>query len=434
MEMENTFKSWRSLVARFGSPLYVYDLDVVDQRVAELKEALPKNARLFYSFKANPLPAIVKAVGRAGCCFEVCSENELKVACNSGLSSENILYSGPGKTDAEIRTALAAGVNTFSVESWTDLARVENAARKADQHVRLLLRVNPVTPLQGGLAMSGAPTQFGFEETVLVDGAKQLSQLSSNVELLGYHIYYGTQLDSEDTIVEAFAAGIDCVERLTTKLGFTPQVIDLGGGFPWPFANQNENLSLHNLRPRLEQLLAQRQYSATAEVWFESGRYLAASSGTLIATILDIKEGKNGTRFVVLDAGINHLGGMSGLGRIPRGYLFMYDISSDVKDSVPVEASNPERTLVVGPLCSPLDCLTRNTDLPSSVKIDDMVAIPNVGAYGLTASLVAFLTRPTPVEVALRDGNAVELYTLRTGHEGMTLPVNRLEIEEVGGK
>ncbi|MFZ1026926.1 MAG: hypothetical protein WAN66_11970 [Limnoraphis robusta] len=416
MEKQQIVQNWNTLVSRFGSPLYVYDLDSVDRQVKTLQQALPTDAKIFYSLKANPLPAIVNAVRQAGCCLEVCSENELLVAQNSGISLDHILYSGPGKTDGEIRRAMETGVTAFSAESWTDVLRIDNAARSTQKSVRLLLRVNPITPLKSGLAMSGTATQFGFEETVLTEGKEQLKNLSSSVELVGYHIYYGTQLDNEDTIVEAVTAAIDCVERLTVELGFTPKVIDLGGGFPWPFANLNSSVSLDTLKPRLEEILAKRHHSLSAEVWFESGRYLAASSGTLIATVLDIKPGKDESRFVVLDAGINHLGGMSGLGRIPRGYVFMHNLSAE-NETTSTEVSSEQRTFVVGPLCSPLDCLARNSNLPSSLRIGDIVAIPNVGAYGLTASLVAFLTRPAPVEVALRNGNPVECYALRTGHE-----------------
>jgi diaminopimelate decarboxylase len=419
--MQDIFGNWRSLVEEFGSPLYVYDLDIVEQRIQELKQVLPANSKLFYSLKANPLPAIAKAAATAGANLEVSSVNELKVACSLNFPTEKILYTGPGKTNAEIQTAIEAGVNTFSVESWADLACIENNAQRSEQKIRLLLRVNPITPLQGGLAMSGAPTQFGFEESVLLNGSEKLNQLSSWVELVGYHIYYGTQLDSEDTIVDAVSIAIDCVERLTSKLGFTPQILDLGGGFPWPFANQNQTVSLCNMRDRLEKVLSERQHSAAAEIWFESGRYLTASSGTLIATVLDIKEAKNNSRFVVLDTGINHLGGMSGLRRIPRGYVFIHNISAE-KDAIETDTFKYERVSVVGPLCSPLDCLTPNTDISFSVNIGDIVAIPNVGAYGLTASLVAFLSRPAPMEIALRSGKVVELYTLRTGHERITIP------------
>ncbi|NEO41269.1 MAG: type III PLP-dependent enzyme [Moorea sp. SIOASIH] len=425
LTLQQAFNNWHSLVARFGSPIYVYDLDIVEERVTELKQALPAQAKLFYSLKANPLPAIVKAVTSVGCSLEVCSENELRVACNSDIPVEQILYSGPGKTDREIRESIELGVINFSVESWIDLARLENAAQKAKKKIRLLLRVNPLEPLQGGLAMSGAPTQFGFEESVLLKGAERLNQLSSYVELLGYHIYYGTQLGSEDNLIEAFSAAINCIERLTLQLGFKPQVIDLGGGFPWSFANENSKVKMNNLRPRLEQLLAQRKHSADAEVWFESGRYISASSGTIIATVIDIKEGKNDSQFVVLDTGINHLGGMSGLGRIPRGYVFMHNLSAR-EDSPEVNYFKHKRTLVVGPLCSPLDCLARNTTLLNSLRVGDIIAIPNVGAYGLTASLVGFLSRPAPLEIALRGGNPVELYSLRTGHEFLKLQESKL--------
>ena len=100
---QKAFENWRSLVARFGSPLYVYDLDTVEHQVRELKQALPTNAKVFYSLKANPLPAIVKTVQTAGCCLEVCSNHELSVAYNSGISIESTLQRHPAVVNAAVK-------------------------------------------------------------------------------------------------------------------------------------------------------------------------------------------------------------------------------------------------------------------------------------------------------------------------------------------
>src|SRR5262249_53430277 len=129
--------------------------------------------------------------------------------------------------------------------------------------------------------------------------------------------------------------------------------------------------------------LAQNGFVHSTKLWFESGRYICASSGTLIATVLDVKESKGGKKYVVLDTGINHLGGMSGLGRIPRPFISVVPLNGD-------GAGEIENFDVVGPLCSPLDSLARNLKLPR-LKPGDLVAIPNVGAYGLSASLIGFL-------------------------------------------
>jgi diaminopimelate decarboxylase len=125
---------------------------------------------------------------------------------------------------------------------------------------------------------------------------------------------------------------------------------------------------------------------------------------------LEIKQSKNESRFVILDAGINHLGGMTGLGRIPRDYTSISSkqnrrVASDQIDEL-------QEVTVVGPLCSPLDCMARKAQLPLDLQPGDLIMVPNVGAYGLTASLVAFLTKPPPIEISLKNGHVIAVEQL----------------------
>jgi diaminopimelate decarboxylase len=183
-------------------------------------------------------------------------------------------------------------------------------------------------------------------------------------------------------------------------------VLDLGGGFGAPFAKAGEAVDLTALRPLLTELLdtelpGWREQSP--QVVFESGRYLVGTAGTLLTAVLDVKRSQ-GKDIVVLESGINHLGGMSGMRRLPP-------LSPSL-----VQAAGPNEgplldAVVVGPLCTPLDTWTRNVKLPP-LRPGDLVAVPNVGAYGLYASLVAFLGHPLPVEAVVdsdRPGTEPEI-------------------------
>ncbi|MBK8035518.1 MAG: hypothetical protein IPK22_00045 [Verrucomicrobiaceae bacterium] len=152
----------------------------------------------------------------------------------------------------------------------------------------------------------------------------------------------------------------------------------------------------------MEGLADARQGSAC----FESGRYLCASSGTLLTTVLDVKKAGMKT-FIVLDTGIHHLGGMSGLGRIPRAALTLINLTAKREGEIVAD--------VVGPLCSPLDSLARGQKM-SPVEVGDVLAVPNVGAYGLTASLLGFLSHTTPEEVAYRGHEVVEKWVFQCWH------------------
>lgn len=404
--IDRTFAA--DLTGRFGSPLYVYDLDVVTRQARHLLAALPKGAKVYYSFKANPLPAIAEAARQAGCCGEISSLGELAAAQAAGFAPAQLLFGGPGKTDGEIKAVLAADITRFSSESLTDLRRIHAGARQHGIRAQVLLRVNPAQSPHAKLAMTGVESQFGFEEEVLLRQAGDIKKLTDHIELVGIHVYFGTQIGL-DTLPTTTRTALETAERVSKSLGFQCRVVDAGGGFPWPYASTESGSDLAPLQSEYTALLAQSDFARSVELWFESGRYLSAASGTLVATVLDVKESKGGKKYCVLDTGINHLGGMSGLGRIPRPYVGITRLADGTSGEL-------ETLDVVGPLCSPLDSLGRNLKLPPLVP-GDLIAIPNVGAYGLSASLLGFLSHPAPREIVHRSGRDLAGYQLRSGHQ-----------------
>jgi diaminopimelate decarboxylase len=383
----------------------------LEDRIAELRRALPSGAQIYHSLKSNPLPALIEASVNAGCRPEICSIGELNVALDTDANPALFLYSGPGKSEAEIQYAIANGVRQFSIESWVDLARLCSIAQRyPDFRIRCLLRVNPKVHINAGLAMSGSITQFGFEEEHLIAGKEKLIELPNNVSVTGFHIYYGTQIPTEDALVASFTEGIACAERLCELLSFKASVLDLGGGFPWAYAKEEEPINFDAIGARLESILAARNRTRDAELWFESGRYITASCGVLVTKVLDIKPAKDDHSFIVMDSGINHLGGMSGLGRVVRPYMAVKCSDNQLDTFV-----DKTKRIIVGPLCSPLDRLATNSVI-DNVDIGDLLHIPNVGAYGLTASLIGFLSHPAPSEIVVRDNHVKAVYRLNTGH------------------
>jgi diaminopimelate decarboxylase len=395
----------RSLLRTYGSPLYTYDLDEADRRARALLDVLPPGAGLFYSLKANPLPALVRSLAAQGCGAEISSLGELAAVAAAGVDPARTLFGGPGKTREELQAALGAGIRLFSCESWTDVGRLDDVARGAGVRAQVLLRINPAAPPQARLAMTGVPSQFGFEEEALLAGGVPDIHACDPV---GVHVYYGTQIAVE-TLAATTESALDAAARVSRHLGFTCRIVDAGGGFPWPYASDDPGPDLAPARQAYAALAARHELARTSALWFESGRHLCAAAGTLLATVLDVKESK-GKTFVVLDTGINHLGGMSGLGRIARASIALVPLAGDDGERATVD--------VVGPLCSPLDSLARGIAAPR-LRIDDAVTIPNVGAYGLTASLIGFLGHPAPIEVAVRGDRVVAAERVRTGHEAL---------------
>ena len=405
------------LAEQFGTPSYVYDLDAAKRRAQELRAILPQQpgTRVLYSFKANPLPALAWEHLENGCAADLTSPGEIIAAQQAGFDLGNALYGGPGKTRQEVQNALAAGIRSFSAESWHDLEQITQAARDISVRVRCLLRINPAQPPQAKLAMSGVASQFGFEEEAFAEeDRRKLRELDDVVEVEGVHVYAGTQIADAEALADCFQNALTTAENVASKLNLELRIVNLGGGFPWPYAKCGES-DLTQLKPLLAQLRGSCRAAKDAQWWFESGRFLSASSGTLLTRVVDVKVSKNDRMYIIVDTGIHHLGGMSGLGRIPR---FSIDV-------LPLTNRDGEVTAdLVGQLCTPLDCLGRNLKLPN-LRPGDLIAIPNVGAYGVTGSLYGFLSRPAPLEIAYRGDEIVAVHQLNTGHS--TLPTQTLQ-------
>ncbi len=378
---------------------YVYDLDEVRRCHALLRSSLPQPSEIYYSLKANPHPFVVRTLRELGCLAEVCSPGELRVALEAGFAGEQLLYTGPGKRDEDLREAVKEGVTQFSVDSPFGLDQLNSLGVP----VRAIVRINDEQPVPGhGLTMTGVPSQFGADLTwVLADPAAFASR--ENVSVAGFHLYMGTNISDQDALLNQFRQAARTARRLADGTGLAVEVLDLGGGFGAPFARTGELPVFPGLADGLAALLDETfpgWRSGAPVVAFESGRYLTATCGTLRTRVLDVKRSQ-GRPVVVLESGVNHLGGMSGLRRLPP-------IVPDVLSSQSDPAGEPvPDTIVAGPLCTPVDTWARAAAV-APVSPGDVVSVPNVGAYGLYASLVAFLGHPLALEVVVDGGVVVD--------------------------
>ncbi|MGW7466957.1 type III PLP-dependent enzyme [Streptomyces xantholiticus] len=404
--MVNDRQLLTELAARYGTPLYVYDLSAVRRAAAALREDLPAGSRMFYSVKANPHPLVIETLRAEGYEAEVSSVGEMSIAIASGYAPERLLYSGPGKSSSDLRSALAAGVRTFSVESVTDRDRLGALAEAAGVECDHLVRLNgPAGSVRGSLRMTGGASPFGVD-VADAEALRSLLTRRGRTRPVGLHTYFATNVGDEDGLIAEFEQAVRTVSVVCHDTGFAPGVIDLGGGFPAPQAAPGELARHPRLAAAIENAVETHFASRPSdmEVAFESGRYLVAAAGTLVTEVLDLKHSHE-RWFTVLDAGVNALGGMSGLGRLRAPDARPYRLDSAPLTNEPMPAG-PHPVALVGPLCTPLDVLNRSVDI-GDVKVGDLLAVPNVGAYGLTASLVGFLSHPMPVEV-VHDAGTVE--------------------------
>ncbi|SEO47123.1 decarboxylase [Amycolatopsis saalfeldensis] len=388
------------LAAKFGTPAYVYDLDVVAESRDQLFGLLPEGFQLYYALKANPHPEIARELRSGGCRAEISSTGELANALAAGFEPGEILYTGPGKTNGELEHAIATGVRTFSVESLSDLQHVGAAAEKHGVTVSCLLRVNTTQgSASSGIRMMGRPSQFGIDAETLPSLMPALKAVPGT-RVVGAHFFTMSNAQDEDSLLSEYEFVLQSAAQLRREVGLPLEFLDIGGGFSSPYAVPGPRTDYPKLRAGLEVLLdlyLPEWRDGGIELACESGRYLSGSSGSLLAGVVNVKESR-GQRFVILDAGINALGGLSGIGRL-------------LPAAVGVEGEEFQVGSLVGPLCTPGDSLAKAAKLPE-LSVGDVVTVPNVGAYGVTASLISFLGRPAPTEVVVRGADVVSVSRL----------------------
>ncbi|MFF6788753.1 diaminopimelate decarboxylase [Streptomyces filamentosus] len=396
---------YADLAERYGTPLYVYDLDRVEAARDDLFAALPEEFELFCAVKANPHPDVLRALREGSdraCRAEISSTGELAAALTAGYDAAECLYTGPGKTDGELDEVLAKGVRMFSVESLTDLQHIGAAATRLGLVADALLRINSVSAsATTSIRMTGAPSQFGIDSETLTDLMPALRAVEG-VRLAGAHFFPLSNARDEDALIGEFRNTVAVAAAMFAETGIEPRFLDIGGGFSAPYAVPGVRPLYPRLRAALQEALDEhfpRWRQGFPTVACESGRYLVGDSGTLLAQVVNVKESR-GRTFVVLDAGINTFGGMSGIGR-----LLPVAVSPDPADA---DTTDWHKASLVGPLCTPGDILGRDVRLPELTG-GDLVEIPNAGAYGPTASLLMFLGRPAPVEAVVRGTDPVSV-------------------------
>jgi diaminopimelate decarboxylase len=416
----------RALVSRFGSPLYIYQLAEADAALADLRSMLPAPATVCYSLKANPHPAIAARLAHGGCHAEVSSCGELEAALEAGFDPPSeIIYTGPAKTPREISFALSRGVRRFSAESIADLRRIGAGARTAGTVAQCLIRVSCTDGARGGIHMHAGPSaRFGVPLDTLVSSVEEFKAISG-VEIVGAHFFPVSNAEREEDLLAEFRTSISAAQQLRAA-GLPMAVLDLGGGFPAAWGKRGERVVARGQAAELATLLDSSVpgwRNGQPAIAFESGRYLSAHCGVLVSTVTEVKH-HNGRTFLLLDSGINHLGGMTALGRMLRTRL-----EPRLEPPHGARRSDAGPVTLVGPLCTPADLHGVDIELPEA-ETGDLVVFPAAGAYGLTASLIGFLSRPLPAEVVL-DGDRVASATrLRLERHNATLPEPWSPLEE----
>lgn len=349
------------------TPYYFYDTGLLDYTLDIVQQvALPCNYRVHYAVKANANPVLLRHISHRGLGADCVSGNEIRRALECGFAASDIVYAGVGKTDREIEYALRQGIYCFNCESLPEIEVIDGIAGRLGMKARIALRVNPNVD-----AHTHHYITTGIEENkfgiYLYDLRRVIAESLrlAHVELLGLHFHIGSQI-TDMTVFRGLCLRVNEILEGIRERGVNFSYINFGGGLGIDYQEPDEH-PCADFKAYFNTFAEFFQPTPHLQVHFELGRSIVAQCGSLISTVLYVKEGKK-RKFVVLDAGMNDL-------LRPALYQAYHKIEN-VTSRLPEEKYD-----VVGPVCESADCFGKDVTLPATRR-GDMIAIRSCGAYG----------------------------------------------------
>jgi diaminopimelate decarboxylase len=373
--------SLSEVARKAGTPVFVYNADAIRERYRVLAAALaPLAHRICFALKANSNLAVLRILRDLGAGVDIVSAGELARAQAAGFSPEKIVFSGVGKTRAELETAVRARIGHLNVESIEELELLGKVAEESRLPVQVGIRVNPdvTTDTHPYISTGKSGIKFGVPTDQVLPAAEYILR-HSWLELTTLAMHLGSQI--VDT--EPFLEGIDRLIQLSRRLkeaGVTTlRVVDIGGGLGIRYAEER------SIDPqRFAAAILPRLTSTGFTVYLEPGRFLVGSAGVLLTQVLYRKH-SGGKEFVVVDAGMNDLVRPSHY----QAYHEIVELEEQGRSSV--------RADVVGPVCETGDFLALDRMLPG-LQSGDALAVLGAGAYGFVMAS-NYNSRPRPAEV-----------------------------------
>jgi diaminopimelate decarboxylase len=393
------------IAAAIGTPAYVYSSATLEHHYDVFKRAFaPRDVLVAFAVKANANIAVIATLARRGAGADTVSQGEIERALKAGVPPERIIFSGVGKTEAELAFAVKARVHQINIESIAELETLSRIAGELKVAPSVAIRVNPDVGAGGHdkISTGKGDAKFG----VSTDQALQLyarAHVDPHLSAKGLAVHIGSQIRDLAPLEAAFRVMRNLVERLRGD-GIGVEGLDLGGGLGVPYFHEPEPPS-----PAQYAGMVERVFDGLGiHLAFEPGRMIAANAGVLLSRVIRIQE-RPGRSILVLDAGMNDL-------IRPAIYDAYHDIKAVIE---PGAGARHDLVDVVGPICETGDTFTRGRALPP-LNAGDLVAFLSAGAYGATMAST-YNARALAPEVLVR-GDKFEIVRRRwTIEEQMAL-------------
>jgi diaminopimelate decarboxylase len=359
---------------------------VIIDRYNELIQAFSHYpSRVHYALKANSTLAIARCIRSLGGGVDVNSGGELDVALRAGFTPSDIVFTGVGKSEAELDRAISLGVHTINAESHGELTRIDRLAQARSTRARVALRVNP--DISAGDHPNISTGQRSHKFGVPLESAREICLQASSLDglhLVGLHVHVGSQILKIDPICRAAEAIVKLVSELSDA-GIIFEHLDLGGGLGISY-DGSDVIGVSDYSRALIDLIKPTGLS----VLLEPGRWIIGPAGFLISTVVDVKYQAPSRYFVVLDSGMSEL-------MRPALYNSFHRV-------LPLESriTDPVTCDIVGPICETSDVIARGRTMPLP-EVGDRLVVLDTGAYGI-AMASNYNRHPIPAEVMIEDG------------------------------
>ena len=394
----------RELAEMYGTPLYVYDRDVLIKSAERFRNAFKKyngNLIIAYALKANSNPKIVEILGSLGFGADAVSIGELFIAIKSGIDPKKIVFNGNNKQENEIKFAIEKEILMFNVDSISELKRISCIAEEYGEAVRVAFRINPdvSADVHPHIATGLKKSKFGIQ----IEDAYEAYSLAESLEYIvpiGIHTHIGSQILKKEPFIESAQKIVDLVNRIEDKLSISIQYINLGGGVGIAYREEEKELDVNELSDSIIPII---EKAGKRTLILEPGRYIVGRSGYLVTKAGYIKYNPSLGKIVSVDAGMNVL---------IRPMLYnAYHKVVNAEDR-----GKKEIVTIVGPICESGDILAVKREI-SEVKEGDLLVFFDVGAYGFSMAS-RYNARPLPAEIMVY-GNRSEVIRERETLESL---------------
>lgn len=399
------------LAKKYGTPLYVFDIDQIRSQIKEFKSAFEKanlKYQISYASKAFAVKAIYQVMKQENVHIDVVSGGELYTALQAGFPSDRISFHGNNKSYDELVMAVQNHVGVIMLDNFHEIELLSNILKNEKQQIKVMLRLTPgISAHTHRYDQTGqTDSKFGFDvESGQADKAMKLVLEDSNMNLLGIHAHIGSQIFGTQGFVMLTQKMVEIAKRFQEKFNYWPEVINLGGGFGISYNENDDPITANEFISQIATELKQ-QCDQVPEIWIEPGRSIVGPAGYTLYTIGSRKDIPNLASYVSVDGG---------MGDNIRPALYQAKYEAVVANKM--DQKNIETAHIAGKYCESGDILIDQQQLPKT-QLGDILAVLDTGAYGYSMAM-NYNRNPRPAVVFVEKGQS-KLVVKRETYQDLT--------------